>query len=280
MRSWFVYFCVILISLSAIPFAAAKAMNQSPAPKLAVFLDGEIVEIDAEEYVLRVLLAEGEICENDEALKSLAVAARSCALYFSLYGLKHDGFDACADKNCCVPLGNPEKAKIEFLARVKKAVEETRGEALTVNGFPALALFTHCAGSGTRQCEGFSYLSPTAESGKCEIHNLSLTLETDGILENISEKESCVVYDEGGKCVFSVFGNRVISGDDLADVLSLPSVEFSLEISEDGVTAVCNGVGHGYGLNLCAAQTKAEDGMKYNRILEIYFPKLNLNKIY
>ena len=255
-------------------------MDATPVPKLTVFVNGSIEEMDAEEYALRVVLAEGGICENEASLKSLAVAARSCALYFSLFGLKHQDFDVCADRNCCIPLCDVEKADKNRLSMAKKAVEETRGEALTLNDIPALALFTHCAGSATRQCEGFSYLEPIREDGKCDIHDLSLKVTPKGILKNLSENECCVVFNENKKCVLGVFGNNVVSGDELARLLSLPSVEFTLEHENGEIKAVCNGIGHGYGLNLCQAEKRAKKGTKYKSILETYFPKLILKQIY
>lgn len=280
MKSFFVYFCVILLSLGVVPLAVAKSPYETAIPDLTVFENGEITKIDAEEYTLRVLLAEGSICESIEAKKALAVAARSCALYFSLYGCKHESFDVCTDKDCCIPLGSRENASGEQLAAAESATNETRGMILTSNGLPSLALFTHCAGSGTQQSEDFAYLSPTAENSKCDIHIFTKTVAAQGFLESISEENTALVYDEGGNCVFGVFNGRAMDGASIANALSLPGTEFTLTIAEGGIEAVCNGVGHGYGLNLCGAQRLAEGNMPFDEIINIYFPKLVLNKIY
>lgn len=284
MKGFMLYFLAIFILLSALPIAAKKSVASEEMPTITVDLGGETREITIEEYVLRVLAAENEKCENTETLKALSVAVRSCGMYFSLYGLKHESFHACGDGECCLPLGDPTKLNGETLTRCISAAEETEGQILTLDGLPAIALYTLCASNGTLQCEEFPYLTPVTESEKCETHKSErvYTLEElERVLPNNDiYNDSCLVYDENGKCEFGVIGGKLISGSELAKSVNLPSVEFTLELTESEACFVSYGAGHGYGLALCAADKKADGLIDYKKILEIYYPNLEINKIY
>jgi stage II sporulation protein D len=273
-------FCVILLTVALLPFAAAKAVKERPVTKLTIFEDGETKEIDAENYALRVLLGEGKICESLESKKALAVSARTLAVYFSLYGGKHEDFSACADGNCCLSLGNIEESDESFLEECKEALEATKGEALTFNGLPALTLFTLCSGSGTSENEDYPYLSPTSNSEICEKHKTVLSFEKSGVFENVTESNSCVVYTENNKCEFLILNGKKLDSIDFISQTGIKSPEFTLYFEDGNIRAEANGIGHGFGLDLCQAEKFAKSGKDYKEILGFYYPKLVLNKIY
>ncbi len=280
MKSWILMLCAVLLSVTLLPFVAAKSVKEEIVPTLSVFYEDNICEMSAEEYALLVLLGEGKTLKNSETLKSLAVSARTIALYFSLYGCKHEDFDACSDGRCCLKLGSIAEADEAFLDSAREAVDSTKGLALTLDDKPVLALFCLCASSGTRQSEDFIYLSPTAEETKCDIHKFTQSFEKEGLLEGVDDKSSCVVYDGSNKCEFLVIGGRKLDADEFMKEMSLASPEFSLFFEDERVVIEVGGVGNGFGLNLCGAERKAEGGMSFEEILEIYYPRLNLNKIY
>lgn len=279
MKNWVLMFCFILAAVTFIPFAATKAAKEQPVIKLTVFENDETREIDVEEYALRVLLGEGKICESIESKKALAVSARTLGTYFSLYGCKHDEFSACADGNCCVKLGSVESADEEFLAECKTAIEETRGEVLTLDGLPVLSLFTLCSGSGTAQNEEFLYLTPTSSNDTCEKHKTTQTFEKTGVFEDVTEENSCVVYLDNRKCEFLILNGKRIDALDFISQLGINSPEFTLWFEDDKIRAEVYGVGHGFGLDLCGAEGFAQDGKSYKEILGFYYPKLIVNKI-
>lgn len=280
MKNWLVYFLAVVVGVTFLPIAASKTVAAKEIPTIIVGTDGEKTEIDVEEYTLRLLLASGGDLTEPEAMKSLAVSARSCAMYLSYYGCKHEEFDVCSDKNCCFPLGDAETAEPEFYNECKTAVDETFGEILTYNSLPAMALFTLCSGSSTADCEEFEYLTAVSEAARCEVHITEKTVESEKITPDSLKINSCLVYDSAGKCDFAVIDGKLIDGADLMAVLSLPSAEILLETNENNVVAKAYGIGHGYGLNLCGAEMKAKEQNGYDEILKYYFPKLSLNKIY
>ena len=279
MKNWVLMFCVIFLTIALVPFAAAKAVKERNVAKLTVFENGCTEEIDVEEYALRVLLGGGEICESVEAKKALAVSARTLGTYFSLYGCKHEDFSVCADGNCCIKLGDIENSDENFLNECKTAVEETRGEVLTFDGLPVLSLFTLCSGSGTAQNDDFTYLTPTSNPNVCQKHKSVQSFEKSGVFENVTESNSCVVYNENNKCEFLIINGKKLDSLDFISQTGIKSPEFVLYFEEGNIRAEVNGIGHGFGLDLCQAENFAKSGKDYKEILGFYYPKLVLNKI-
>ncbi len=278
--------CIWLIIISAIgivPFASAEAEKTIKPMTVNISFGGEIIEMDTEEYALRVLLAESEICKSDEAKKALSVAARSVGAYFSLFGCKHEDFDACADGDCCIRLADISKFKKEEIDAAKAIVKSTYGESLVAESCPALALFTLCSGSSTRQSDIFSYLTPVARKAKCVLHKTEIEYTVAELYSRLgvdSGKEESFIYDDNGKCKLGFVGGRLFSGEDIASRLGLKSNELFVTVESEKVIAVSYGVGHGYGLDLCNASELASAGKGYREILQTYFPKLTINKIY
>lgn len=284
MKYWVLYFLALVIAVSVLPIVAQNSVAGEAVPTVTVYKDGAVTEMTVDEYVLCVLIAQSDFVESRESRKALAVSARSCAMYFALYGCKHDDYNACADGNCCIALGCEGDTDAETIAELTEMIDETKGEILTLDSMPALSLFTLCASKGTRQCEEYPYLTPVAEPARCEIHKTELVNETENelvsLLGNTEADPPYLVYDDNEKCVLAILGGKIIEAEEIAEALSLPTVEFTLTIEESKLISVCYGVGHGYGLNLCGAEGLAEKGYSYEKILEIYYPKLKINKIY
>lgn len=278
---WF--FVLFAVLFGAVPFAASKSVADSGGVYITVMLADGVCQMDIEEYTLRVLIAEGRGCENAETRKALAVAVRSCGMYFTLYGMKHEKFNACADKNCCLPLGDLKKAEGEYISELTSAVNETKGIILTLDKLPAMALFTRCAHSGTRYCKEFEYITPVENREKCEQHVTELEFTREEYFEILGtepESEHCIVYCENQKCEFGVFGNKMLTADEIVRAFSLPSYEFSLDVGENGVKFTCFGMGHCAGFDICAANKLADNGYDYEKLIYTYFPNLKINKIY
>lgn len=282
MKYWALYFCAILLSLIIIPVAASRSVAATDTPMITVSINGNIQEMSIEDYTLSVLAVEGKKCGNFETKKSLAVAVRSCAMYFSLYGCKHENFSACGSGDCCLPFGDISKCEPSLLAEIKSAVDETRGEILTLDKMPAIALFTLCSSKGTKYCDEFQYLTPISESEKCEIHKTEITMSLSEFNSSYPQfsNDACFVYDENENCEFAIIDNKMVKGNELCEMLNLNSGEFTVSASENEAILTAYGIGHDYGMSICGADKMAESFADYKRILENYYPHLTLNKIY
>ena len=290
MKNWLLYFFAVFAITVTVPFVSEKAAVADPVPKITFFSGGEIKELSAEEFALCVLAAESELACSFESKKALAVSARSLAAYIDFNGYKHQEFDICSDPECCLRIADPDSLSQPIYEECKKAVEETRGEVFQFERLPAAALFTYCAGSGTRASTELSYLCAVSEPQGCDVHITEHSFSFSQIASALPELSSCtpeqlvknsfIAYDASGKCSFGVFNGICLDASSLASSLSLPCSEFIFSFTENGAEITCFGAGNGFGLNLCGAERMARAGKDYDEIISFYYPNLKLNKIY
>ncbi len=278
MKNWLLYFFALSLVLLLLPFGARKSVAARETPSVNLYEDGEINEVSVEDFTLRVLLAEGKGLPH-ETKKALAVSIRSVAVYASAYGIKHNDYSFCTDKNCCMSLGDPEKYDSVYLDECKTAVDETRALVLTDGRDIALALFTRCAGSGTRSNGEIPFLTAVSNPERCEIHTEERRIPISVLGYNAKE-DSCIVYSDNKKCAFAIFGGRAVSSDELTSLLGVSSPEITLNYDGDEIIVSSRGVGHCYGLDLCGSARMEKKNYDFEEILKNYFPELELKKLY
>ncbi len=274
LKSWLLSFFAFSIVLTLLPIAAREMTGRDDS--VSVMMNGEVRKIPREEFVASALLAEGYECESIESKKALAVAIRSCAEHIFSYGGNHDGFDFCDKNDCCFLLSDLSHADEQLKKSVFEAVDSTRGVILTFENVPALSLFCLCTGSSGSKSENPDYLTPIREETRCEVHKTEKNLPYENLLSD--KNNTVVVYDENGDCDFAVWDGKYVSGAELAEKLSLPSTEFTLEFRADGIFVTAYGVGNGLGMNLCGAERMAKEGKNFEEILAFYYPKLAVSK--
>ncbi|MBR6755017.1 MAG: hypothetical protein IKM22_03715 [Clostridia bacterium] len=269
MKKWLLYFFAVIIILTATPFVSSKLVGRKET-EVEVNINGKTVLMNLDEYVARVLLGEGQACESAESKKALAVAVRSCCMNLLSFGGRHMDFDFCDRFDCCFALGDIGNCNEETLEKTISAVNETKGIFLTYKNMPALSLFTLCSGSSGAFFELAEELTPIKEDHVCEIHKTEKTISYENILKD--RENAVLVYDENNDCSFAVWDGKYIKGTELKEKLSLPSTEFTLEFRDDGIFATAYGLGNGFGMSLCHAETMAKNGKTYTEILEFYYP--------
>ncbi len=283
MKSCLLYFFAVTLALT-LPFGVAKTNEQSP-PTLIVFDGGQKKEIDCEQFALSVLAGEYSERYGDESLKSLACVARSVAVYISVFGGKHVGFDCCTDPNCCFLFGDISALTDTAQERCKAATDQTRGETLFYDGDIAFTPFTLCAGSATESIAGFNYIEPV-KTTPCEQHTKTDFLPYQKITELIGasaeeiKQNSLIIYDEYGKIDFGIIGGRKLFKAQLTELFNPTSDEFFISFTDDGVKVSSNGVGHASGLSICHCDALEREQKSYEQILYHFFPKLLKKKIY
>ena len=123
----------------AVLLALAASLS---AATLKVQVSGRVVEMPLEKYVAAVVAGEAAVFRSDEALKAIAVAART-------YGVKMrgrhaaEGFDVCATTHC-------QRLDVNGItARVTKAADATAGEMLWFRGKLAFTPYSLDCGGKT-----------------------------------------------------------------------------------------------------------------------------------
>jgi stage II sporulation protein D len=262
-----------------------------------------------EDYVFGVLAAEGSVESEPEALKALAVVARTYAVG-NLRRHARDRFDLCDTTHCqrFTPVRD-ESARPQFYETARRAVRETAGEVLRdPRGKVAESYFSAACGGATADvaklwgaarapshlrgvrddaCAGsavrWTDVIPAAQ--------LSRALDADersdvgGHLEGVR----VVRRDRTGRAeMVELSGSRrrLLRGWDFKIIVGrtlgwnvLKSSRF--EVSRAGSAFVFRGTGFGHGLGLCqaGAHVSAGRGASYRQILGRYFPGVGVGEL-
>jgi SpoIID/LytB domain protein len=260
------------------------------------------LSLPLEDYVFGVLAAEGSVESEPEALKALAVVARTYALK-NIRRHARDRFDLCDTTHCqrFLPVRD-ESARPEFYALAHRAVRETAGEILRdARGRTAEVYFSAACGGrtadvaklwGERDAPAHLHgirdeACDTLEERWTDVitsAQLLRALRADERSDVGSRLDAVRVErrDQTGRAeVVSLEGERrrVLRGWDFKIIVGrtlgwnvLKSSRF--EIARAGSSYVFRGSGFGHGLGLCqaGAHASASRGAGYRQILGRYFP--------
>ena len=69
-------------------------------------------------------------------------------------------------------------------------------------------------------------------------------------------------------------GNMEFQGEQLKELLNLPSSCFTIQRLEGEIRFLCRGIGHGMGISQYTAEQMALEGKKYEEILQYFFPEM------
>ena len=284
--------------------AAAPAASESPhaAPEtLRVLCEGEVLEMDMEDYLIGVVAAEMPADFETEALKAQAVAARTYALYCAGTG-RHPVADVCTDYACCQAWRSEESLRrdwgAEYEARHEKiaaAVRATGGEILCYAGQAIFAAFHSSSAGYTESCGAIwselpylvsvwspedadtvpGYVSTRALS-PLDFRDTLLSLRPEADFSGPPESwlgETSL--DDSGRVASMVLGGEPFTGTELRQLFSLRSTAFTL--SYDGAFRfTVTGFGHGVGMSQYGANVLAANGSDYREILAHYYPGTEL----
>ncbi len=237
------------------------------------------VRLAPEEYVAAALAGEATVLRSDEALKAMAVAARTYARRFAGRHAK-EGFDFCDTTHCQdVRLG-------AVTERVRRAAAQTEGEMLWFEGAPVAAYYHRACGGVTEAGEAGPYLvrQPDRYCGRAD---WTATLSKSDIA---SALRGAGFSTRGGR--FEIL-DRTPSGRARTvrfGALSLPAGAFHTAIGQTlgwnllrstfydardtGAAVEFRGRGAGHGIGLCqeGAAAMGAQGRSYREILAYYYP--------
>lgn len=235
-----------------------------------------------EEYVTAVLQGESANFRSDEALKAMAVAARTYAVRF---GSRHrlEGFDFCDTTHCQdLRLGNES-------SRVRAAVAATEGELLWFEGRPAATYYHRSCGG---EIEDANALEPNLRVPYLRQRSDDYCLRTpDEWHANISKPDlaralgqpvdtiTVAARSNSGRVQRLLLNHHPISATDFRFAIgrtlgwdNLRSDLYQLEDLGDTVSFRGRGQGHGVGLCQAGADNMGDQGHSYREILAFYYP--------
>lgn len=258
-------------------------------------------ELPLENYVLGVMRAEGSMESEPEALKALAIAARTYALK-NLGRHAKDGYDFCSTTHC-QRFSAVDPTENRASDRLVAAVHATESQVLLDHGGRLIDSYfgascggatadvatlwgtapaTHLPGVRDESCQSGPHAHWTDMIPR---NDLLRALQSDSRtdvghrLDNIyvskrdktGRAEFITVEGESRRVGIRGWDFKIIVGRVLGWNL-LKSSRF--EVSRSGANFVFRGSGFGHGLGLCqeGAHVMAARGAGYQRILEKYFP--------
>jgi stage II sporulation protein D len=280
--------CVVLFI-----FAALAPAQVTYKVQLTTSEGNRIVEVSAETYVAAVLAGESSVFRSDEALKAVAVAARTYAARLRGRHMR-EGFDFCATTHC-------QRVDLEGItARTRNAGQATAGELLWFEGKPAFSVYSRNCGGSTEDVRAVwpeieapylkarvdPYCARNAAAGWSwsaapqELVNAIAKshLEAPADLRSIvianrtSSGRARTLELEGGRTIpIAASSFRFAIGRALG-WNTLRSEQY--EITGDLQRIYFRGHGEGHGVGLCqlGADEMGLEGHTYHEILAFYYP--------
>ena len=260
--------------------------------------DEGVEQMDMDEYLTGVVLAEMPAFFEPEALKAQAVAARTYARKAAVTGGKHGDGSVCTDYTCCQAYLSPEeyleKGGIrDDIQKVRSAVLDTSGYVLTYNGELIEAVYFSCSGGKTEDAAAvwgtdYPYLRSTDSPGEEGAAFYSDTKvftpeEFENALGIVLSAEPAQWFGEvtrtAGDGVDTMeIGGLKFSGVELRTALGLRSTAFTITVQENMIQVETLGYGHRVGMSQYGADAMAAAGSDYQQILSHYYPGTVLEK--
>ncbi|WP_379157156.1 stage II sporulation protein D [Paenibacillus sp. sgz5001063] len=311
---------------TASPAAPGTAAEAAPQPKVAVYLSHsrQIETLPLEDYVSGVVAAEMPADFELEALKAQAVAARTFIVRRLLAG-DHSGVPVPgADVTDTVShQAYVSKAALERewmrggksagLAKIRRAVLETRGVVMTYQGQPITASFFASSGGYTENSEDYwntavPYLRSVASPWDQEITpNLAVTytftssqllqklgiadkdipasgnLAASSLVKPVSSASSLPVevlsMTAGHRVKEISIAGTVFSGREVREKLGLRSSQFTWKRQGGKIVITTYGNGHGVGMSQWGANGMAKEGSTATQILKHYYSGVSFNQV-
>lgn len=272
--------------------------------KVRVYLTDrkKIETVPLETYVMGVLAAEMPIDFHLEALKAQAVAARTYIVRRLSAGGSAGEADVLDTVQHQVYLSKDElarrwkgEARKDNLAKLKQAVEGTRGMIMTYEGEPIEAAFFSTSNGYTENSEDYweqplPYLRSVASPWDQEISpryeaEVSFTLAKFYRAMGLSGKQAGgkpsmkVTKRTDGKRIAEVkINGKTFSGREVRENLGLASSHFSWKIGKEDIVFTTYGLGHGVGMSQWGANGMAREGKLAQEILEHYYSGARLEQ--
>lgn len=254
--------------------------------------NGEITEMDLEEYLVGVVAAEMPASFNIEALKAQSVVARTYTLK-----LLESNREITDDVKTQVYKSNNELQNMwgsnynNYYQKVKNAVEQTKGLVIKYNGSLIDAVYHSTSNGYTEDAinvwgNNIPYLktvtSPWDTSSTSYLRNTNIGFDVISNALKINFDSSSTIdvisRDDSNRILKVRFNDKEYSGVEIRNLLGLRSTDFDAVILENGVNFTTRGYGHGVGMSQYGANGMAKSGYSFEQILNHYYLGIKIVK--
>lgn len=281
--SCFILLPIFIIHLSGIEIGSIEG-------NIGVVAQQEAEDIINEETLIGILAKEIPYTYEPEALKAQAVVERTY-MARRILGIQTKGAIVGYTVEEMKQLWGEDYH--EIYNTYAEAVEATKRKLIMYDNKPIEALY-HMASSGkTRDAKNvykqeIPYLK-SVESSEDKISE-QIKYSKKEIVERLkvaypslvtqastlAEQLQVVKKDEADYIMVVQIGNITLSGEQLKEILELPSCAFKMYNSGEDIIFDVRGIGTGLGLSLNGANELAKQGMLYEEILKHYYAEVTI----
>lgn len=271
--------------------------------------EDKVCQMEMNQYLKEVVAAEMPAEFYDEALKAQTIAARTYLVNrISAYKKSeipqcHKGAYICTDSTHCKGWISQEKRKQmwsedkreEYWEKISNAVDSTKNLIITYNDEPISAVFHSTSSGWTENAKDVwggevSYLVSVESEGdkNAPRYETRTQISKDEFMriagENIQGEDfknplvDEIKRSEAGGIISLRVGGVLVKGTDFRFMYGLRSTNIEIEISDELVTFVVKGYGHGVGMSQYGANYLASVGKNYEDILKTYYTGVEIGE--
>lgn len=286
---FFIMFVLMLTSYSQKNIE--NKSNEYKTKTINVLVNKEIQNLDLEEYVVGVVACEMPASFNEEALKAMAVAARTYALY-KMKGNKEYDLTSTTKDQCYINIEDMKKkwgnSFNKYYKIVSKSVNDTSGEYMTYKDKVIESFYFSISNGYTENSENvfsqkLDYLVSVDSSwdSKYSYKKATVKYSISEFLKKLNIKDKAINkidikrYKSGRVNTIKI-NDKSFKGTEFRKLLSLKSTDFEISYNDKEVVINTKGYGHGVGMSQYGANAMAQLGYKYDEILKYYYTGINL----
>lgn len=254
--------------------------------------DGNVQNMELEEYVVGVVAAEMPASFNIEALKAQAIAARTYAVKKTSQGKVLVNSTADQVYKTTSQMKSTWGSEYNYYYnKIKNAINATKGMVLKYGGEYIDAQYSAMTNGKTELPEyvwSFSrpYLQCVSSRWDEKVKNFKVTksFSYDEVSKKLgqtitsSTEIEVVSRTVSGRVEKIKIGDTVYTGVAVRSKLGLRSTDFEIELADD-VKITTKGYGHGVGMSQYGANVAANEGYSYSDILTHYYVGASITKI-
>ena len=270
-----------------------KIVEKKDNKKVSIKYKDKVVDLNLEDYVIGVVSCEMPASFNSEALKAMAIAARTFAMYKiktnKNYKLSTTTKDQCyiTKKQMKKNWGNNYERNYN---KIKNAVSDTENMYMTYKDKVIISFYFSISNGYTENCENvfsqkldylksvdsswdkeYSYKKKTVKFSEKDLLN-KLGIKSDGI------KSIKIDRSKTSRINKIVINNKSFKGTVFRKLLGLRSTDFDIKRKNGLVYISTLGYGHGVGMSQYGANAMAKKGYKYDEILKYYYTGIKINE--
>ena len=290
---FFIVFIVLIISYSNNKEVYVEPENiveddisLEPEYSIKINYNGEVSDILLEDYVLGVVACEMPASFNIEALKAMAVAARTFALY-KINNNKNYVMKTTTSDQCYISIDKMKKnwgsSFDKNYLKVKQAILETKNQYMTYNDEVIISFYFSISNGYTENCENvfsqkLDYLVSVDSTwdSKYQYKEKTVNYSISDFLSKLKLKDTLIqkiqiIRSDTGRVNYIYVNGVKYKGSKFRSLLKLRSTDVEITHDNEFVYIKTKGYGHGVGMSQYGANSMAGSGSKYDEILKHYY---------